>query len=88
MNIKVYSTPTCPYCKMAKEYLSSKGIAYEDIDISMNSTLTVNPGQTVYFDLGTGFSVFGYLTAAGNNTSAITFTSGEGNPSFGDPSSR
>jgi hypothetical protein len=57
---------------------------HEDIEISMNSTLTVNPGQIVYFDLGTGFSVYGYLTAAGNNTSSITFTSSEGNPSFGD----
>ena len=38
MNIKVYSTPTCPYCKMAKEYLSSKGIAYEDIDVSTDNT--------------------------------------------------
>ena len=37
MDIKIYSTPTCPYCKMAKEYLSSKGISYQDIDVSSNS---------------------------------------------------
>jgi glutaredoxin 3 len=36
MEIKVYSTPTCPYCKMAKEYLTSKGISYQDIDVSKN----------------------------------------------------
>lgn len=35
-NVKIYSTPTCPYCKMAKEYFNSKGIAYEDIDVSNN----------------------------------------------------
>ena len=36
MNSKViiYSTPTCPYCKQAKEYLLQKGIEYTDIDIS------------------------------------------------------
>lgn len=32
--IKIYSTPTCPYCKMAKAYLDGKGIAYEDVDVS------------------------------------------------------
>jgi glutaredoxin 3 len=32
--ITVYSTPTCPYCVMAKRYLSEKGIAYEDVDVS------------------------------------------------------
>lgn len=34
--IKIYSTPTCPYCKMAKEYLSSRGIAYHELDVSSN----------------------------------------------------
>ena len=29
--MKVYSTATCPYCFMEKEYLKSKGIEYEDI---------------------------------------------------------
>ena len=36
MEVKVYSTPTCPYCTKAKEYLSSKGISYQDIDVSSN----------------------------------------------------
>jgi len=34
--IKIYSTPTCPYCKRAKAYLEEKGISYEDIDVSNN----------------------------------------------------
>lgn len=34
MEVKVYSTATCPYCKTAKDYLSSKGIAYKNIDVS------------------------------------------------------
>ena len=32
--VKVYSTPTCPYCKMVKEFLRSKGIKFEDVDVS------------------------------------------------------
>ena len=34
--IKVYSTPTCPYCKMVKSYLKDKGVDYEDIDVASN----------------------------------------------------
>lgn len=36
MTVKVYSTPTCPYCKLAKEYFASKGVAFDDIDVSQN----------------------------------------------------
>ena len=38
MTIKIYSTPTCPYCKMAKTYLKEKGFEYEDVDVSVNET--------------------------------------------------
>jgi glutaredoxin-like YruB-family protein len=37
MNVKVYSTPTCPYCKLTKDYFKEKGIAFEDIDVSADS---------------------------------------------------
>jgi len=32
--VTVYSTPTCPYCKRAKDYLSRKGIAYTEINVA------------------------------------------------------
>ena len=32
--VKIYSTPTCPYCLRAKAYLKEKNIAFEDIDVS------------------------------------------------------
>lgn len=32
--VKVYSTPTCPFCIKAKSYLQQKGIAFENIDVS------------------------------------------------------
>ena len=31
--ITVYSTKTCPYCVMAKKYLSEKGIKYREADV-------------------------------------------------------
>ena len=32
--VVIYSTPTWPFCKRAKEYLSQKGIAYEEHDVA------------------------------------------------------
>lgn len=32
-SVVVYSTQTCPYCVMAKRYLSEKGVAYTDYDV-------------------------------------------------------
>lgn len=32
--IRIYSTPTCPWCKKAKAYLEEKGIAFESVDVS------------------------------------------------------
>ncbi len=32
--IKVYSTPTCPYCRLAKDFLKEKGVAFQDIDVA------------------------------------------------------
>ena len=34
VTVKVYSTPTCPYCKMAKEFLKENKVKFEDIDVS------------------------------------------------------
>lgn len=34
MNVKVYTTPTCPYCTMAKQYLDSRNISYQSVDVS------------------------------------------------------
>lgn len=36
MSIKIYTTPTCPYCHMAKEYLNEKKLSFEEIDVSQN----------------------------------------------------
>lgn len=36
MEITVYTAQSCPYCTMAKRYLSSKGIAFEEVDVSVD----------------------------------------------------
>ena len=32
--VKVYSTPACPYCKLAKSFLDENNIPYEDLDVA------------------------------------------------------
>ena len=32
--VTVYSTPTCPYCKIAKEFLKQNNIEFKDIDVA------------------------------------------------------
>ncbi|MFA5115046.1 MAG: glutaredoxin family protein [Candidatus Omnitrophota bacterium] len=34
--VKVYSTPTCPFCIRAKQYLKDNNVVFEDIDVSGN----------------------------------------------------
>ena len=34
--VKVYSTPTCPWCHRAKEYLEVKGVKFDYIDVSQD----------------------------------------------------
>ena len=38
MAIIVYTTPTCPYCHMVKEFLSQKGISFEERDVAANAS--------------------------------------------------
>lgn len=34
--IKVYSTPSCPYCVTLKKFLQDKGIEFESADVSQD----------------------------------------------------
>ena len=33
-NVTIYSTPTCGYCKMAKDFFVEKGIQYTEYDVA------------------------------------------------------
>lgn len=32
----IYTTPTCPYCTLAKKFLEKLGVEVEEIDVSRN----------------------------------------------------
>lgn len=34
--VKVYSTPSCPYCELLKQFLKDKGVEFEAIDVSQD----------------------------------------------------
>jgi glutaredoxin-like YruB-family protein len=38
MTVKVYSTPTCPYCKLTKEFLTEQKVNFTDINVAENPT--------------------------------------------------
>ncbi|MFM7088172.1 MAG: glutaredoxin family protein [Candidatus Paceibacterota bacterium] len=33
-NVTIYSTPTCHFCHMAKDYFKEKNVAYTDFDVA------------------------------------------------------
>lgn len=37
--VKIYSTPTCVYCKTLKAYLKKNGKEFEEIDVSKDEQL-------------------------------------------------
>ena len=34
--VTVYSTPTCPHCHHAKDYLKENNVSFEDFDVSQD----------------------------------------------------
>lgn len=34
--VKIYSIPSCPYCVELKEILTTEGIAFTDVDVSLS----------------------------------------------------
>lgn len=48
--IKVYSTPTCPWCKKVKAYLEAKNVNFEYInvleDVEQRNEMIKSSGQT------------------------------------------
>lgn len=49
-NIVVYTTSTCPYCMMMKNFLESKGLPYKEINVQLDPAaaqrLVSTTGQT------------------------------------------
>lgn len=36
MNVKIYTTTTCPYCVMAKKFFNEHNVKYEEINVQEN----------------------------------------------------
>ena len=34
--VKIYSTPTCPFCKRAKEFFKKHKVEYEEVNVADN----------------------------------------------------
>ncbi len=41
MNITLYTTPTCPYCKLMKDFLRERSLPFTEIDVA-NDTAAAN----------------------------------------------
>ena len=37
--VKMYTTPYCVYCKMAKEFFKKNNVAYEEVDVTTDDKL-------------------------------------------------
>ena len=80
MQVTVYSTSTCPYCKMLKDYLSEKSITYiekmVDTDESAREEMMAVSGGF----LGVPFTV---VTKDGSKETVIGFDKGKLNTILG-----
>lgn len=38
MKVEIYTTPTCAYCKMAKEFFKENNVEYMEYDVSKDQT--------------------------------------------------
>ena len=80
--VTIYSTTTCPFCKMEKQYLGEKGIQYENIFVDQNpdeaKRLIEESGQMgvpfteITKDDGTKVSILGFDKQKLNEALGIT----------------
>jgi glutaredoxin 3 len=45
VNVTVYTTPTCPYCRMVKQFLSQKGVPFVEKDVSVDRAAAMHMVQ-------------------------------------------
>lgn len=57
MKITVYATTTCPYCKMVKEYLATKGLSFTEKLIDQDESVKAEMMRVSDGYLGVPFTV-------------------------------
>lgn len=35
-NVKIYTTPSCVYCKMSKQFFTQNNISYEEVNVAID----------------------------------------------------
>ncbi len=54
--VTIYTTPTCPHCRTAKDYLTAQDIDFDEKDISKDiyarDEMVNDPSQPSYFGYG------------------------------------
>lgn len=81
MQVTIYSTTTCPYCNMLKDYLSEKGISYMEKLVDQDDTAKEEMmGESDGF-MGVPFIVF--LKDEGSKDKVVGFDKGKINEILG-----
>ncbi len=57
MQVVIYSTTTCPYCKMLKDYLTSKNIAFTEKLVDQDEALQKEMSEASGGFLGVPFTL-------------------------------
>lgn len=60
MTITIYSTTTCPYCKMLKDYLTGKSISFIEKSVDVDELAKEEMSKYSNGFLGVPFTLFSY----------------------------
>ncbi|MFZ5933204.1 MAG: glutaredoxin family protein [Patescibacteria group bacterium] len=74
MQVTVYSTTTCPYCKMLRDYLTQKAIAFTEKMVDTDEVAREEMMASSGGFLGVPFTV---ILANGNKQTVIGFDKGK-----------
>jgi len=81
MQITIYSTTTCPYCKMLKDYLTEKGFSYMEKLVDQDDNARNEMSNESNGFLGVPFSVL--VKDDGTKATIIGFDKGRVNEVLG-----
>jgi glutaredoxin 3 len=75
MKVTIYSTATCPYCKMLKDYLTAKGVSYTEKLVDSDEIAKEEMMKASGGFLGVPFSIVS--RSDGTNENVIGFDKGK-----------
>lgn len=75
MKLTIYSTTSCPYCKMLKDYLVSKNISFEEKLVDQDETAKTEMASVSGGFLGVPFTVI--LKDDGTKETVVGFDKGK-----------